>query len=496
MFKRPLPILLASFSLLTALMACNLPGSKPTPDTSGTATFAAILTKVAGTAQAAPSATLSAGQTPLPTALPTVVVVKPSPSPAATSTQGAQGCNDGAEFVADVTIPDNTVLQPGAAFLKTWRLKNSGTCTWVGSYALVFMSGAQMGAVANVSISGNVTPGSQYDVSVNMVAPAAPGTYVGRWQLRNSANQVFGAIPYVQIIVPGATGTPVTPTATRTITSTPQSGTPTATAVGGCADNAEFVADVTIPDNTVIAPGAVFVKTWRMKNTGTCTWVSAYAYAFTSDNPLGAPAAVNIVGNVAPGSLYDVSVSFTAPITPGVYLSRWRMRNAANTLFGPTPYVQIMVSGTPATATPTPTSQTTALPTPTATATATTPPALNFTASFAESWVCGNATYVSFQIENTGSLPLESVQFALEGPIGVPLVTNLSNTPFKTSSQEPEPGCVRNGQETLAPTGRAWVYAPLTYLPLDTLGRALFKICSQNDFAGVCHQATVEFTFR
>ena len=29
-------------------------------------------------------------------------------------------------FVADVTVPDGTIFSPGAAFTKTWRLKNAG----------------------------------------------------------------------------------------------------------------------------------------------------------------------------------------------------------------------------------------------------------------------------------------------------------------------------------------------------------------------------------
>ena len=43
------------------------------------------------------------------------------PSPAPTSIP----CTYGASFVADVTIPDNTVLPPGAEFVKIWRLRTS-----------------------------------------------------------------------------------------------------------------------------------------------------------------------------------------------------------------------------------------------------------------------------------------------------------------------------------------------------------------------------------
>jgi hypothetical protein len=75
---------------------------------------------------------------------------------------------DQAQFVADVTIPDGTSLAPGATFLKTWRLKNIGTCTWTTSYSAVFSSGDQMGAPAVINLPASVAPGGsgylcQYD---------------------------------------------------------------------------------------------------------------------------------------------------------------------------------------------------------------------------------------------------------------------------------------------------------------------------------------------
>ncbi|HGJ66308.1 TPA: hypothetical protein ENS27_13160, partial [bacterium] len=51
----------------------------------------------------------------------------------------AAGRCNWAGFVADVTVPDGTSFAPGAAFIKTWRLKNIGTCTWTGKYGLSFV---------------------------------------------------------------------------------------------------------------------------------------------------------------------------------------------------------------------------------------------------------------------------------------------------------------------------------------------------------------------
>ncbi|MEK7311223.1 MAG: NBR1-Ig-like domain-containing protein [Chloroflexota bacterium] len=241
-------------AMLIAILACSAPGGGgQAPDLTGT--FSVALTAAFGTAQAglptavAPGGAGAAPVTPPPgvtliapptqPAQPTLVQVKPTDTPAPTNTPGAQGCSDGSEYVTDVTIPDNTVFAPGQAFTKTWRLKNSGTCTWVGAYSFAFAGGDQMGGPASVAISGNVAPGSLYDVSVNLVAPATPGTYKGSWRLKNATGSFFGTTPFVQIVVAAptatATNTSAPPTPTATFTATTAGPTPTPTAVGSVA---------------------------------------------------------------------------------------------------------------------------------------------------------------------------------------------------------------------------------------------------------------------
>ena len=50
----------------------------------------------------------------------------------------AQTSCDQAQFVSDLTAPDGAAFAPGAAFTKTWRLANIGTCTWTSAYNLVW----------------------------------------------------------------------------------------------------------------------------------------------------------------------------------------------------------------------------------------------------------------------------------------------------------------------------------------------------------------------
>ncbi|MFH1185627.1 MAG: NBR1-Ig-like domain-containing protein [Chloroflexota bacterium] len=108
-------------------------------------------------------------------------------------------CNR-AEFLGDVTIVDNATLRPGEAFRKTWRIQNAGNCPWTAAYRLVFVRGDRMGGPDTVPLPALVGAGQTADVSVDLVAPAAPGQYQGYWQLQTPDGRTFG-------IGPAATGT-------------------------------------------------------------------------------------------------------------------------------------------------------------------------------------------------------------------------------------------------------------------------------------------------
>ena len=77
--------------------------------------------------------------------------------------------------------------------MKTWRLRNNGSCTWTTGYTLVFYNGDAMSGPASSPItSGSIAPGSTVDISVSLIAPTTPGTYKGNWRLRNSGGAQFG----------------------------------------------------------------------------------------------------------------------------------------------------------------------------------------------------------------------------------------------------------------------------------------------------------------
>jgi len=115
------------------------------------------------------------------------------PAVAPDSGGSAVSCRDEALFVADVTIPDGTVLAAGEAFEKTWRLQNTGSCTWGPDYSLVFAGGDSMSGPERLPLTQVVKPGETLDVSVQLVAPAAAGVYRSDWQLRSGDGYRFGS---------------------------------------------------------------------------------------------------------------------------------------------------------------------------------------------------------------------------------------------------------------------------------------------------------------
>lgn len=218
---------------MIALSACNMPSqTKATTEvqpglvnTIAAQTVQAQLTLSAATPQTQPTQQQqqptqppqqpTAQDTSAPPPSPTNTNPPPTEQPTNTQqptpTKTTVPCNK-FSFVKDVTVKDNTEMSPGETFKKTWRLKNTGSCTWTSGYDLVFDHGDAMGAPAAVQLtSGTVEPGDEVDVSVDLTAPDDPGTYQGFFKLRSTDNVVFGMGDsdkpfWVKIVVPGKTG--------------------------------------------------------------------------------------------------------------------------------------------------------------------------------------------------------------------------------------------------------------------------------------------------
>jgi len=122
-------------------------------------------------------------------------------------------------FVSDVTIPDNTAMNPGDQFTKTWRVRNNGSCTWEAGFKLVFLGGEAMGG-SSLTLEGAVNPGTETELSVTLTAPMEAGTYRSNWIMTDFSGIYFGDEVYVLIVVSSsASATPeIQPSATFTAT--------------------------------------------------------------------------------------------------------------------------------------------------------------------------------------------------------------------------------------------------------------------------------------
>lgn len=114
-----------------------------------------------------------------PTATATLDPAEPTPTPT---------CRDGALFVEDVNYPDNTQLEAGETFTKTWKFQNTGNCDWTG-YTIAFVSGDRMDAPETAPVP-ETEKGLDVEISVELTAPTADGAYTSTFELRNEKGQV------------------------------------------------------------------------------------------------------------------------------------------------------------------------------------------------------------------------------------------------------------------------------------------------------------------
>jgi len=210
MTKAILPSILVLAVML--LGACGTPAATgPTPDVNAARTSAAQ-TVIA-------ELTLTAADITMPTAEPTATVTK---APAATATVGtpiiivtnASGVPveisptpilcDSLTFnpaTVDVNIPDGSQMTPNQEFVKTWKVKNDGSCVWGAGYGLIYAGYSNRMAGQPQPLGSVVEIGQEIEVSVSFKAPDKVGEYVSAWQMANARGIPFGKAIFVKILV-------------------------------------------------------------------------------------------------------------------------------------------------------------------------------------------------------------------------------------------------------------------------------------------------------
>jgi len=149
----------------------------------------------------------------------------PPPTPEPTEAP----CVNAMQFVEDLNYDDQDltdfpVLDPGKAFQKGWRIKNTGNCDWTNTYFIKYVHGSdpasQMGGQPTI-IKNVVESGQTYDMFVDLFAPRVAGKYVGYWQMHDANGVPFGQTIWVAIEVRNTSPGEPTPTVTVEASATP-----------------------------------------------------------------------------------------------------------------------------------------------------------------------------------------------------------------------------------------------------------------------------------
>lgn len=199
-----------------------------------TSTFTLTPTKIP-TATLTPTITMTPTQTPVPWqdfVLPTFEILETQTLPLS--------AGDSINQVSDVTIPDDTVLQPNQIFIKSWRMTNAGANTWEEGTKLMMDTtfNTELPTVVNAiflkendwidftpggwgSRVYNVATGSQVDLALLLRAPSQPGSYQIQFRLVNAKGEIINTPFWMRFFVANPTPTP-TPTPEPVKVGTPE----------------------------------------------------------------------------------------------------------------------------------------------------------------------------------------------------------------------------------------------------------------------------------
>ena len=260
---------------------------------------------------------LSACQASSAPAAPTVVIVAPAHGSTFTAgeTVAVQSSAADATGVSRVElVVDNVAVKqdvpPSLPAPVQFTVIQNWTAT-EGEHTLMVRATNPAGVVGQNAVTVNIKP---------QAASIAPNTIVAT-------------------VTPLSTIAQAAPTVAMATTMPVNSPAPLATV---CKFDSKFVADVSIPDDTRLAPGQAFQKSWRVLNSGNCAWQNGAALVFVQGQALGGNNAVALP-IVNPGQMTDIAIPMQAPTAPGNYSAIWRMRDANGNLFGTQLIVRIIV---------------------------------------------------------------------------------------------------------------------------------------------------------
>lgn len=211
----------------------------------------------------------------------------------------------GATFVNNAPFP--TTMAAGDVATVTVTMTNSGTESWLtgGNYGLYSQSSpSNLWGVTSSPVTVQTNGGGNATFTFNITAPATPGSYAQRWQMRKlngTSAGYFGDLINIPVTV-----TAGTPSYSSTVTSQ------------------------TIP--TLITAGTTANFSITMQNSGITAWTGSSFQLYSANTPvnlwttLATP--LGAAETVAAGASRVFNFSVQAPSTAGIYSSSWRLRQS------------------------------------------------------------------------------------------------------------------------------------------------------------------------
>jgi hypothetical protein len=94
-------------------------------------------------------------------------------------------------------------MTPGQEFVKTWKIKNTGICTWDTGYKAIFSYSSppnQNHGRPTHSVGRPCCPGAGSGSFRPIQSPTTPGEYTGYWQMVNAQGIPFGTKDFILIV--------------------------------------------------------------------------------------------------------------------------------------------------------------------------------------------------------------------------------------------------------------------------------------------------------
>ena len=106
------------------------------------------------------------------------------------TSEETETCINEAELVSE-TYKDGYSLKSRVPFIKSWVVKNIGTCVWNSNYKLVFESGSQMNGPDSINFLETIEPGEEIELKLNLTSPDEIGFVIGNWSISTDKGDSF-----------------------------------------------------------------------------------------------------------------------------------------------------------------------------------------------------------------------------------------------------------------------------------------------------------------